>query len=537
MSEVDNEDPDWPVCLSIFEKTLELAIAWKAENLAIATIRAIAIIKDEYLNDASDALEFIKKYQNQYTSPFLKDEESSIYFGMEQYAKTLKICEEILPSWVPLIEFHDYTTIFTYRKAGISAAKLEDWQKSGNLFQDGAERANLLNYPISHAALFVDASYSFYKAHSYPSMLHALKEAFQVLEKLSEQEEGINVRKVASHYLLWIFTNVIGEHEAGLAEPAAGKCSDPAIKNDADLETIPLMPFDLVWPTLAVIEHSLGMDAGLYDVALPFKDSKYSMARRYVIEVEIGRSIRDQQFEGFPSKCVTWIREMQFAHQEQINKGKHPWEPDACSPAELNMSISTGLLTIALMGGLIVLAVENNLNHRILEDWEDDAALQKNETLSKLLSRAEEILFSVNIQEIVPMINNSKIAVEERIFAALRGSLGDITKPEAVLNANYAFVHPLLDSIWLDDISDHICTILANQWLRMTQFKGQFSTPVLTVPELEAACTGLETGVCKLQNIFLAAADATPRKRLPDDFVSQLRTLCNRQRTLTHKAM
>jgi hypothetical protein len=51
LAESDSATPNWNRCLKVFQRTFDLACTWNAPELAVAAMRGIAVILDEYVQD------------------------------------------------------------------------------------------------------------------------------------------------------------------------------------------------------------------------------------------------------------------------------------------------------------------------------------------------------------------------------------------------------------------------------------------------------------------------------------------------------
>jgi len=91
--------------------------------------------------------------------------------------------------------------------------------------------------------------------------------------------------------------------------------------------------------------------------------------------------------------------------------------------------------------------------------------------------------------------------------------------------AQLAIVQFLNAVPWLDDIGSAVAELFAGGWKRQLGFRGQFSIPNLTIPELQRACNLPDReGLAKVSHIINAAARAVnlPLATSLQELVNQL---------------
>jgi hypothetical protein len=98
-----------------------------------------------------------------------------------------------------------------------------------------------------------------------------------------------------------------------------------------------------------------------------------------------------------------------------------------------------------------------------------------------------------------------------------------------LLSAQLAIVQFLNKVPWLDEIASAVAELFADGWKQQLSFRGQFSMPNLTIPELEEACNLPDKdGLGKVSQIINAASTAV-KMRLPSDLRELLDQLALRR--------
>ena len=134
-------------------------------------------------------------------------------------------------------------------------------------------------------------------------------------------------------------------------------------------------------------------------------------------------------------------------------------------------------------------------------------------------------------------------SASERTFSNSKADLWSERLPAAVnlvrmqnvsaiqlLLAQLAIVQFLNTVPWLDDIGSAVAELFAGAWKRQLRFRGQFSMPNLTIPELERACNLPDrNGLAKVSQIINAASSSLNRPLATSlqELVNQLALRCH----------
>ena len=99
----------------------------------------------EYLGKHLEAIEVLNEVSDgdERSSVMLEDQRAKILLAMGNYTDALTIWERILPGWHSASRNNYEDPVFSFRLAGIAAAKIERWDISAAFFLEGHNRSFL----------------------------------------------------------------------------------------------------------------------------------------------------------------------------------------------------------------------------------------------------------------------------------------------------------------------------------------------------------------------------------------------------------
>jgi len=531
LAEADKEIPNWDECIEVFRKTIAFAVENGLPSLAIAASKSIAIIYDEYMDDPDRAFQILDETTAKLgMHPMLEDERATILYRREQYSDALEIWNDILPKWSPQPSNLDTSYIYAYRKAGIAAAKTDNWHCAADFFLKGYELSKPLSLIIRTFGFYADAGFAFWKASEYKEFIEIYKEVMYGIEKFTNQKEDLKVFtfiKRFGHSLLWIKYNLSGESTEEIAIPPPGMCSNPEFS--VEVRELPSMPVAFSWVLLAQIELYLNFDYSIFEyVKSRFEGSPYPGIRLFIADLEVKHAFRRQDFNELPS--LSRKLETAFADaRKHHSAGKEPWEE-----SEEN-EISEDLFSDKLMfrselfiAALISMASGEKLDKGIFKIWEEnEKKFPVRVDLLEWIILAENI-FSLNAYEATGIMKNTDENREKRLLAALRLGIDEEVKPDVMFYAHALLVESLLKGPWAEHASDYLAKLFSHYWLLKIQFPTALRMPQFTVPAILSACNSEAKGTQKIAQVLLAVSMAVSI-HLPEDFVKQLHILSNSQ--------
>ena len=318
LAEADLENPDWRRCLQVYDKVIERAIEWNYLHIASAAAKGKAIIYDEYLHDYDAAHNFLQDILSKLGSlPAIKEAQAAIYFHHKHYRDALEIYERILPDWNPSSEFElGFGFLEGYRRSGICAAYLDNWEKAAVFFEEGAKKAQEIDCTEKYISLYSDAGFAQFKAGNISSSMKLLNLTLQEFEKLPQDDtnlEYFTLKKLLGYSITWMVKQNSTIEE--FVEPPPGFCSDP--DRDDRIMAYPNFPIQYVWLHLAKIEYQFNLGTTNFEQAIHVKDRiQYPFLNLSLSILELQYDYKDKTFDDLPQR----IHQLAYAY---ISTHKH----------------------------------------------------------------------------------------------------------------------------------------------------------------------------------------------------------------------
>lgn len=129
----NDEVSDWTPWLGLLDRITEYAMRRASPNLGREAAKAKAILLTEYLSRADEALQVLDKAEQDFgSSPVLSEQRVNVLFQTNDDTKVLELWNQLVS------ESQSISDPFAYRRVAISAARLEKWGQSGELFCNAA---------------------------------------------------------------------------------------------------------------------------------------------------------------------------------------------------------------------------------------------------------------------------------------------------------------------------------------------------------------------------------------------------------------
>ncbi|MGA4196591.1 hypothetical protein ACI2VG_05840 [Ralstonia nicotianae] len=124
---------DWTPWIGLLDRITEYAMRRTSPNLGREAAKAKAILLTEYLSRAEEALQVLDKAERDFgPSAVLSEQRVNVLFQTNDDAKVLELWHQLVSKGEPILD------PFAYRRVAISAARLEVWEQSQELFRDAA---------------------------------------------------------------------------------------------------------------------------------------------------------------------------------------------------------------------------------------------------------------------------------------------------------------------------------------------------------------------------------------------------------------
>lgn len=283
LAESDRGEPDWPSCLATLRKAVTLGVKWEILDLAVAAVKALSLIQDEYLHDRTAALAELDRAAAdlRLDSHLIDDQRALVLFHLGRHSEAISLWEKAFAQWPAVNEPHDSTPALAARFAGMAAAAGENWLLSGQWFRRGYESLARGGDQALAAGLLTDAAFAFWRGGAKAECVKAFGDALPIVDALPTGKQDLRAfkaRKIFGHMLLWVDNSVYCVQHDQLSEPKAGLASDPEAREqfrdlpESDPEIFPVL--------LLRIALRFGCDTGLFEWLTPRLDAARSIAVR-----------------------------------------------------------------------------------------------------------------------------------------------------------------------------------------------------------------------------------------------------------------
>jgi tetratricopeptide (TPR) repeat protein/energy-coupling factor transporter ATP-binding protein EcfA2 len=532
VEESKRAQPEWEACIKVLEKTVTLALQWGATSLAIAAVRGMAIVYEEYLKQPIKAVNVLDQYAAQagMSDFIIKDEMATILFHQKKYDRAFKIWADILPEWHYSRNDIYAAFIFSYRKAGMSAAELGEWEKAADFFRMGSDYARATTLQATMVGYLGDAGFALWKAGKYAEAIEVFAEALQNVESLEDPEKSpasFAVRKLLGHNLLWIEHKLSGRPLEALAEPFPGMCSNP--DRNEDITKLPLTPLGISWLYLAQIEYHLRLGNEVFEcVQRRFNASHYPAIGYMMAILSIKHAFLQLSFDDLPRQHAAFFTAYN-ASRVYFEEVKRPWDKVEIKESRTSMALldpATGGEDL-FISVLFTLSSANKLSPEIFQAWRERVRdFSDYEIAIEWINMAEKILFGGARECIAIMMNNTETK-GRRLIASIRiGIAAEEVSPNELFYAHIMLASFFLQSVWGESVFNTMAELFARLWQARTNFRAVLLMPRVTVPEIQAACSAGGSGKKKATSILLAAANAVSIS-VPQNILDLLRNSAN----------
>ena len=530
-TEANLETSNWTRCLEVFDKVIEKSIAWDYPHIAAAAARGKAIIHDEYLDDRDTAHKVLQEIISKVGPlPVIEEEQAFICFHEEHYKEALNIYERILPEWNPPSRQLDVMPPEACRRAAMCAAHLGDWKKAATFFEDGTTRTQNIENPEKQIGFYADAGFAHFKAGNMLNCIKLLHLALQNFETLPQDNTDVKyftLKKRLEHTIKWIWTIWYrNENNSSTPlEPSIGFCSDPETKEE--FLTLPDCPKGYSWLHLAEIEYRFGHGTTVLQHALQSADrEEYPLLNYFLSFLEAKYEFRNKIFDNLPQRIyqLAPVYSSMKKHQ-QSGRGAAEKASYSISDSDLSDFASVDNIISIFIAALIVKMRTNRNEWDILAKWRTNSSeLPIKENIYSALNLIEPILLG-DYNNVLTVMYTLDEKLEKQLAASIKVIYNQEASLEDLLFAHTIISSSFINSPWEDFVVKDLGILLSGQWLQKIEFRAKLKTPMLTVPQIEKACTSSETGKKKIGQILLAVHQAVSVKvPLSPKFFQQFRT-------------
>ena len=526
-SEANLENPNWDRCLQVFDKVIEKALAWDYPHLAAASSRVKAIIHDECLHNPDAAHKTLQDVVARVgTLPVIELEQANLYLGQKQHKEALSIYERILPKWNPPSEKLGIAILEEFRRAAICATHLDDWEKAATFFEAGAKKVKEIECPERHIGLYADAGFARFKAGDMPKSIKLLNLALDEFELLP-QDKG-NVQYFTLKKRLEETTKRMAKQgsENDPSEPRelpAGFCSD--LELNEGIMSLPDVPIGYTWFHLAQVEYRFGHGSTALERAMEIPDRNAHPELSFLLAIlKTQYDFRNRAFNELPERIQQLANACDSIRKNnQRGKGIEQQGVNSISSVNPPNFASVQYITVMLVTALLVRLRENIDAQAMLVIWRANSSeLPIKENLIVAIDLIDSML-SGDLNNALAVIRSKDAKYENRLIAALKIVHNTRTSPDDLFAAHTFITTSLIGNTLEDPVLNDLADLLSAQWLEKIKLPATLQIPRITVPQIEGACKGSETGKKKIGQILLTVHQAIPLE-VPSTIIQQFRS-------------
>lgn len=529
LAEEGSPAPRWIRCIDVFKNIAQQGISWRVPSISAYAYASIAVIQDEYLNDAEGALRSLDEGQQLVGQEhnFLTNERATVFFHKKSYDHALALWELILPNWQT--ESGLLLTL-SYHKAIVAATSLGQWDKVLQLASLGETAARKDGEATLATGFHAEYAFAQWNLGEHRAAIDAFSEVLTAFEDFPDPEKDIRSRFLrikVGHTLSWLLTNMLGPET--MRKPAPGWFSSHEV--DERARELPLAPALMNWWQLAHLEYESGAGSTLLEIAerktgetddpiLVFFSRSLSL--RFAMEhLKCENLVRDfgkltklfpqGQPQALSPVVGNWIAE---PHRQQIIDEFSHFFLKPIHIFDLLLAVATIAANRKALSSLPFeswrrQAAEQNLDDAILLGW-----------LSICSSKQDG-----NLRELIVLMRNVAADSRLRDLTAILISSDESSSVEDLYYASVLLVLSAANSMWRSRVREDVAQIITKAWLRVaTTERFSLCSPQLTAPAILDACQLPDNGLKKAAGILLAARHAV-HTGIGDSVLSRLNSL------------
>jgi hypothetical protein len=495
--ESEKAESDWCRCLAVLKEAQEASKGWRCESLRVAAISTQATIIHDGLKDTNQALKLLQEELQGKENFLLADQKASLLQEIGENSAALEIWQEGLVRWTLQDGLETTALTLAFKKAGISAGRLGEWEEAAGLFlmastkastyredylerdaKGGQEEGNSI--PVLQLALLADHAFALFRAGKRLESLMAFERVIAGLEDLGANLRGLDeyrgLAKVVGHMLLWL------DEPAHLAEPPPGMASSQRVT--PELLSSPATGIDYLWVFLCLLESTCDGNTRVLERAREtLSNSSDAKVVHCLYQAEIGHALRRGQVERLSSLMIALCR---------------PVTGQPRAACVLN-GLFFGLLSLA--------------HHRpgIEPPWDrwladlEAVAPQERPVIDGWIQLAKEV-FPLEPGQLQTVLRQCAGDDPRIPFLAVRIAAGQGFSP-AIIFQSQIVLATLFRGLERPQ-GDLVSAVVETGWRRLLETPAALFNPRLSAPEIRTACESQACGLDKAAAILLAAESA-----------------------------
>jgi hypothetical protein len=498
---------DWEPWIELLERVEGYAKRRSSPRFGQEAAKAKATILTEYLDRIQDALKTLDLAEEAFgQSIILTEQRANVLFQAKKD-------ESVLDIWDKLTSDPNSRSMldpYAYRRAGMSAARLQQWNKAEQIFCAAAESIQIGSFGLAKFGLWVDAALS--ASFGKKQATEATHLANAVLALTAESNREGNARWEAVQRVAVAVCRTI---ENTIWKPSEIKeLFDPGYASSPDLKVSKVEPgqaarSEMTRAQILCLAATLTKDTvGFAQELVGLASSRYSTVRWIAAKAQLALAYSTGAGTGFVESLLAFDRATNdFLTKRQ--RGLSLLEPDDGPDAD---ALITHKSWLSLLCAGTICAGPHLLTQ--LKIWLDAS----NRLFGEEATLTNDVLLLLQGASLPPELLKPT-SVDTTSPPAMRCGavtklLREVLPADATLQLQAFLVSALVsdENIALQELFNlHASRCLAHIWRLHAQNPFQFYSPRTSVPTLLATIDGLEQGSATLKTLLIAAASALRR--------------------------
>ena len=501
---VHEQTKDWEPWLSLLERVDEYAKRRASPRFGREAAKARAIILTDYFERSEDALIVLEQAEATFgPSAVLMEQRANVLFQARDDESVLEIWRQLTSNPV------SRTTLdpFAYRRAGMSAARLKEWDKAGQIFSAAAASIQPGSLDLTKFGLRVDAALAVSLGGDQAAAAKLLADAVLSLptEAATEGDERWEAVQRAAVAVCRTIENSLWKPTEAEPQFEPGYASSPELKV-SKVEPGQAARSEMTRVQILHLVSTLATDpAGFAQELEVLAGSRYFFVRWIAIEARLALAYSTGAGAGFVEALLAFDRATADL-SANMQQGLSPLDPDDGPKSSLPVAPERwfGLLCAGVVCTgpdlLVHLKIWLDASKRLLGE---EAALTNNiRLLFEGASLPAELLEPAIIDTVslAPIRCGAAAQLLQKMLPAER-----TLQIQALLTSGLVIDESFTRQALFNR---HVARLFAETWHTHAQSRFQFYSPSTSVPALLGTLDGVERGSGTLKSILVAAASA-----------------------------
>ena len=498
------ETKDWEPWIALFERVDEYAKRRSSPRFGREAAKAKAIILAEYLDQDQEALKVLDLAEAIFgPSVVLMEVRTNVLFHAQDDESVLDIWRQLTSNPVSKTALDP----FAYRRAGMSADRLKQWDEAGKIFLAGANSIQPGFLDVTKFGLYVDAALSVSLAGNQAAASNLLAKAVLSLpaEASTEGDERWEAAQRVAVGVCRFIENSVWKPTEARQQFDPGYASSPDLKvpksEAGQAARTEMTRVQILKLTSTLVTNPTGLAQELEVL----EGSRYFFVRWFAAGARLALAYGTGAGTDFVEALLAFDTALSdlSAKKKQVLS---PLVPDDGPESSLPVSVERwfGLLCAGVIctGPDLLTHLNRWLDTSIRLIGEETALTNNIRLLIKGASLPVELLD--------PAIIDTSSPSALRCGAAARLLL-EMPPAEKTLQMQAFLMSGLAidDSFAFQELFNlHVARCFADSWRKNAHSRFQFYSPSTSIPALLGTLDGVERGSSTLKSLFLSAASS-----------------------------